>query len=105
MLQHMPRVRPDRRQPQPRQPGEPAALLAFEKILQALTMVVRKSVGQGGINAPVGLRNGPGTDALDNIERRNDDVLLAQCIQHTGSQHDSLVGLQSQIGHGMHGLA
>jgi hypothetical protein len=41
-------------------------------------MCVRQRFGQGVVDAPVGAGDRFGTDALDNIQRRQDDVLVSQ---------------------------
>ncbi len=67
-------------------------------------MRVRKRFGQGVMDAPVGAGDRLGTDALDNIQRRQDDVSVPQCVEDTAGQYDALVGLQSQLGRDMDGL-
>jgi hypothetical protein len=53
---------------------------------------------------PVGAGDRLGTDALDNIQRRQDDVSVPQVVENTVGQHDALVGLQGQLGRGMDSL-
>jgi hypothetical protein len=59
-------------------------------------MCVRQRFGQGVVDAPVGAGDRFGTDALDNIQRRQDDVLVSQSVEDAAGQHDALVGLQGQ---------
>ena len=40
-------------------------------------MRVRQWFGQGFVDAPIGACDGLGTDALDDIQRRDDDVPVA----------------------------
>ena len=55
-------------------------------------MRVRQRFGQGIVDAPVGAGDCLGTDALDNIQRRQDDVLVPQCVEDAAGQYDALVG-------------
>ena len=67
-------------------------------------MRVRQRFGQGIVDAPVGAGNRLGTNALDNIQRRQDDVSVSQSVEDAAGQHDALVGLQGQVGRGMDSL-
>jgi hypothetical protein len=64
-------------------------------------MRVRQRFGQGIVDAPVGAGDRLGADALDNIQRRQDDVSVPQRFEDAAGQHDALVGLQGQLGCGM----
>ena len=68
-------------------------------------MPARQQLGQGFIDAPVGAGDGLGADALDDIQRRQDDVPVAQRVKDAGSQHDALIRLQGQLGRCFDGLA
>ena len=56
-------------------------------------MRVRQWFGQGVVDAPVGTGDRLGTGALDNIQRRQNDVSVAQRVEDSADQHDTLVGL------------
>ena len=67
-------------------------------------MCIRQWFGQGIVDAPVGAGDCFGADALDNIQRRQDDVSVPQRFEDAAGQHNPLVGLQGQLGGGMDGL-
>lgn len=67
-------------------------------------MRVRQRFSQGILDAPVGACDRFGTDAFDNIQRRQDNVLVPQGVEDAAGQHDALVGLQGQLGRGMDSL-
>ena len=104
VFEHVPRVRLGRGLAQPGQPSGLAVVAAFEQIVEAAAMCVRQRFGQGVVDAPVGAGDRFGTDALDNIQRRQDDVLVSQSVEDAAGQHDALVGLQGQVGRGMDSL-
>ena len=48
--------------------------------IKAMPVAVRQRLGQGFVDAPVGAGDGLGADALDDIQRRQDDVPVAQRV-------------------------
>ena len=80
MFQHVARVRFDRRLAQPGQPGRLAVVSAFQQIVEAVAMRVRQWFEKGFVDAPIGACDALGADALDDIQRRQDDVPVAQRV-------------------------
>ena len=104
VFEHVARVRFGGRLAQPSQPGRLAVVAALEQVIEATAMHVRKRFRQGFVDAPVGAGGGLGADALDDIERRKDDVPVSQRTQDAGGQHDALVRLQGELGRSPHRL-
>ena len=104
VFEHVPRVRLDWRLAQPGQPGCFTVVAALEQVIKATAMRVRQRFGKGIVDAPVGAGDRLGADALDNIQRRQDDVPVAKRVEVAAGQHDALVGLQGQLGRGMNSL-
>ena len=104
VFEHVARVRFGGRLAQPSQPGHLAVAAALEQVIEATAMHVRKRFGQGFVDAPVGAGDGLGADALDDIERRKDDVPVSQRIKNAGGQHDALVRLQGELSRSPHRL-
>ena len=102
VFKHVPRVRLGRRLAQPRQPGSLAALLALEQLVQALAVDGRQGIRQCGVNVPIRAGDRFCAGALDGVYDRQDDALPPEIFDQRTGQHDSLVGLQGQLGQRMH---
>ena len=94
VLEHVTGVRFDRRLAQPSQPGRFTDLLALEQIVETMPVPARQRLGQGFVDAPVGAGDRLGTDSLDDIQCRQDDVPVSQRIEDAYRQHNALVSLQ-----------
>ena len=105
VLQHVARVRLDRRLAQRGQPGQLAAAPALEQRVQVPKVGVRQRLGQCAVDAAVRSRHRLGADALDHVERRRDDMAAAQHVERVAGQHHTLVGLQRQLGERVNRLA
>lgn len=68
-------------------------------------MGIRQRDRKGSVDSTVGAGDRLGTGALDDIQRRNDDVAMAKSVQHRSGQHEALVRLQGQFGRALHGLS
>ena len=102
VFKHVPRVRLGRRLAQPRQPVSLAAFLALEQLVQTLTVDGRQGVRQCGVNVPIRAGDRFCAGALDGVYDRQDDALPPEIFDQRTGQHDSLVGLQGQLGQRMH---
>ena len=73
-------------------------LAASQQVVEAMAVCVPQWLGQGFTDEPVGSGDGFSGDALDDIQRRDDDVPVAQCVKDAGSQHGALVCLPGHSG-------
>ena len=104
VFKHVPRVWLDGRLAQPCEPRHFAAVLAFEKFVQALTVAQQQRIGQRRMDAPVGTGDSFSASALDSIHGRQDDGLPPQVFDKGAGQHNPFIGLQGQLGQCMDGL-
>ena len=98
VFQHVPRVGFQRCLAQPGQPGDAAAGLELQQLVQLGPMRVREWFDQGAVDPPIGSRNGFRASPVDHAQRRQDASLLPQALQRLAGQQQALVGLLGQFG-------
>ncbi len=98
VLKHVPRVGFQRCLAQPGQPGDAAAGLELQQLVQLGPMRVRERFNQGAVDPPIGPRNGFRAGPVNHAQRRQDAPLLPQALQRLTGQQQALVGLLGQFG-------
>nr|AZQ23552.1 hypothetical protein [Escherichia coli] len=96
VFQHVPRVGFQRCLAQPGQPGDAAAGLELQQLVQLGPMRVREWFDQGAVDPPIGSRNGFRAGPVNHAQRRQ-DASLARFPARFGQQQ-AFVGLLGQLG-------
>ncbi len=87
VFEHVAGVRFQRCLSQPGQPGDAAAGLELQQLVQLGPMRVREWFDQGAVDSAIGPRNGLRTSSINYAQRRQNAPLLSQALQGlTGQQ-------------------